>query len=253
MISFFNNPRFRSFLNYLSFASPLYKWRIRSGICPSCNAKYFLSLHSSPFMTRCLGCAANITNLSLIYAIKEHQKKYEINNYWEMSTYGKTLEYLNKNINNGFQSEYYEGFKSGEIVNGILNQDVQGTSFSDSSLDLITSNQVFEHVPNDTKGFSECYRVLKRNGALIFTVPLYDLDATKMLAEVDKGKLIFYDEPEYHDSRTEGPKTALVFWHHSFNDILNRVSKAGFEVKFIEVELCKYQSHPVQVIYALKR
>ena len=253
MLTFFEFPRLRSGIRYLSFASPLYKWRIHSGICPSCNSKYFLALHPSPLMTRCLGCMSNITNLSLISAIKVHQKKYEINNYWEMSTYGKTLEYLRKNIKSGYESEFYEGIKSGEIVNGILNQDVQDSSFTDSSLDLITSNQVFEHVPDDIKGFSECYRVLKKRGALIFTIPLDHSDSTRMLAEVNKGKIIFYSEPEYHDSRTEGPKTALVFWRHSINDILDRVSKAGFEAKFIDVMLSQYQGHPVKVIYAVKK
>jgi ubiquinone/menaquinone biosynthesis C-methylase UbiE len=50
--------------------------------------------------------------------------------------------------------------KLGERINGIFNQDVQHLTFSDASFDVVTSNQVFEHVPDDIKGYAECLRVL---------------------------------------------------------------------------------------------
>jgi len=254
MLTFFKFPRLRSGFRYLSFSAPFYKWRIVSGVCPGCNSKYFLSLHNNPFMIRCLSCMANITNLSLIPVIKIHQKRHEVNNYWEMSTYGKTLEFLRKITKLGYESEYYQGFKSGEIVDGILNQDVQDSTFADSSLDLITSSQVFEHVPDDLKAFHECFRILKKGGALIFTVPLHNLNSTRMRAELDnKGQIVFHGEPEYHDSRNAGPNSALVFWDHSVNDILDRVSQVGFDAEFIDVMISKNQSIPTKVIYAIKK
>ena len=48
-----------------------------------------------------------------------------------MSTYGATLSFLRKQVEHVYESEYIQGKKSGEIVDGILNQDVQETSFSD--------------------------------------------------------------------------------------------------------------------------
>ena len=169
-----------------------------------------------------------------------------------MSTYGATLSFLRKYVDHVYESEYFEGKRSGEIVNGILNQDVQETSFSDSSLDLITSNQVFEHVPDDIKGFAECFRVLRPGGALLFTVPLYDIPVTEKLAEIRDGKLAYFTKPEYHDSRTAGPESILTFWHHSVNDISERVSSVGFDVTVEDVCIATYPITATKVVRAVK-
>jgi SAM-dependent methyltransferase len=204
------------------------------------------------FMTRCLGCRANGTNLSLIPLIKKHRNFYPVKEAWEMSTYGATLSFLRKYVDHVYESEYFEGKRSGEIVNGILNQDVQETSFSDSSLDLITSNQVFEHVPDDIKGFAECFRVLRPGGALLFTVPLYDIPVTEKLAEMRDGQLAYFTKPEYHDSRTAGPESILTFWHHSVNDIAERVSSVGFDVTVEDVCIAPYPITATKVVRAVK-
>jgi SAM-dependent methyltransferase len=140
-------------------------------------------------MTRCLFCFANVTNLSLIPVIQMHSKTKRIEVAWEMSTYGATLAYLKRYVPQVYESEYFPEAMPGSCVDGISNQDVQKLTFEDSTLDVITSNQVFEHVPDDVLGFRECYRVLKPGGALIFTIPLYDIAATQQLALVCDGKV----------------------------------------------------------------
>lgn len=245
-------PRCKSVFRYLGWADPIYKWRISQSLCPSCGGKYFLSMRQDAFMTRCLSCAANATNLSLIPVIKEHIKHSPPNVAWEMSTFGGTLKFLQENINKVITSEFFQGIKSGKAINGVLCEDVQSTSFEDSSLDIITSNQVFEHVENDIIGYRECYRILRKNGALIFSVPLYQIPATKKLAEIINDEIIFYSDPEYHDSRADGPKSILTFWHHSVNDIADRVAKAGFTVQLVDIILTPSQKIPTKVIYGIK-
>ena len=204
------------------------------------------------FMIRCLYCHANGTNLSLIPLIKKHRISHPVREAWEMSTYGATLSFLSKHVDHVYESEYFEGKGSGEIVDGILNQDVQETSFSDSSLDLITSNQVFEHVPDDMKGFAECFRVLRPGGALLFTVPLYDIPATEKLAQIRDGELIYFTKPEYHDSRIAGTESILTFWHHSLNDIVERVSSVGFDATVEDVFITPYPITATKVVRAVK-
>jgi ubiquinone/menaquinone biosynthesis C-methylase UbiE len=169
-----------------------------------------------------------------------------------MSTYGATLEYLKKNISEVITSEYYSGKKPGELVNGVRNEDVQELSMPNESIDLITSNQVFEHVPDDIKGYSECFRVLRPGGALIFSIPMSDRPQTLQAAEFVEGQLLHHMEPEYHDSRTEGPNSALVFWHHSQRDICDRVQQAGFVARIMNVMISSVQIVPQKVIYAVK-
>jgi len=245
--------RVKNALHYISGADPIYKWRISSSVCPSCGGKRFISFRSDAFMTRCLNCFANGTNLSLIPVIINHKKKYKITDAYEMSTYGSTLDWMRRNIVNVTTSEFFPDKPFGKKFNGVLNQDVQKLTFKDSSFDLITSNQVFEHVPNDILGYSECYRILRRDGALIFSVPLYDnIRETKMLAELVDNKIIFYGRPKYHDSRLAGPKSQLTFWHHSVYDICQRVNSVGFITSLIDIVITSTQEIPTKVVYAVK-
>ena len=209
-------------------------------------------MKAHPFMTRCLSCGANITNLSLIPVIRRHASAWPVHACWEMSTYGATLGYLKKTVPVVHESEYFPGAQPGERVGGIVNQDVQHLSFEDASLDLITSSQVFEHVPDDLRGFAECYRVLRPGGALVFTVPLHELPETRRTAELVDGQVVFHGEPEYHDSRRGGPRSALTFWHHSLADICQRVSRAGFQARLEEVWISPKQGVPARVVYARK-
>ncbi len=246
--------RLTSLIRYLGWADIPYKWKLSRGDCPLCGYSVFLSIKPSPFMTRCLRCRANITNLSLIPVIKTHcGGKYSDRIAYELSTYGSTLRWLDRNANTVITSEFFPAHKLGETVNGTLNQDVQNLTFDDNTIDLVTSNQVFEHVPDDIKGYQECFRVLRKGGALIFSVPLYDIKNTQKIAYLNGERIFFIGEPEYHDSRLSGAKSVPTFWHHSLNDITERVQSAGFsKVQLVDVMIANSQRLPEKVVYAIK-
>jgi len=61
-------------------------------------------------------------------------------------------------------SEYLENVPPGECRGNFQCQDVQELTYPDNSFDVCTCTEVFEHVANDVKGFSEIYRVLKEGG-----------------------------------------------------------------------------------------
>lgn len=144
-------------------------------------------------------------------------------------------------------------YPKGDIVGGVRNEDVQDLTFEDGTFDLVTSNSVLEHVPDDIKAFEECHHVLKPKGVLIFSVPLYDTTNTIMMAEIRNGEVIFNQQPEYHDSRLGGPRSALTFWRHSANDICERVKSGGFSnVKLVDVTITQSQGLPTKVVYAIK-
>jgi ubiquinone/menaquinone biosynthesis C-methylase UbiE len=46
--------------------------------------------------------------------------------------------------------------------------------YEDGFFDIVVSFDVFEHIKNDKKAVSEVYRVLKKGGILIFTVPAFN-------------------------------------------------------------------------------
>jgi SAM-dependent methyltransferase len=78
--------------------------------------------------------------------------------------------------------------------------------FDDCSFDLVTSNQVFEHVPDVVKCFQECRRVLKPGGILLFAVPLYDQAETQHVATLE-GSVIRWLSPR---STTAVDQSALL-------------------------------------------
>ena len=53
----------------------------------------------------------------------------------------------------------------------ISQKDLKETHYPDNFFDVITMNQVFEHVSNPTETLQEIHRILKKNGTLIFAVP----------------------------------------------------------------------------------
>lgn len=50
--------------------------------------------------------------------------------------------------------------------------DMENLDIPSGSFDLVIHSDTLEHVPNPKRGLSECRRVLKENGACIFTVPI---------------------------------------------------------------------------------
>jgi SAM-dependent methyltransferase len=248
--------RIASLATYLkNYADSPFRWRIGRGLCPVCGPAFFIALHPSGFMTRCLSCRSNITNLALIPVIQRHFGSAGTSkSAYELSTYGGTLNWLTRNFGQVTTSEYIPGSPFGQMVNGILNQDVQQLTFADETFDLVTSSQVFEHVPDDLLGFRECLRVLRPGGAMIMSVPFRYIPHTEQRAFLNAdGSIQFIGEPEYHDSRLGGPRSAPVFWHHSVHDVVERVRSAGFSrAELAEVMVAKVQGTPELVIYACK-
>ena len=69
----------------------------------------------------------------------------------------------------------HPGYVGGDIqerrkANAVI--DITRLEFPDASFDLLVCNHVLEHVPDDRKAMSECWRVLRDNGLAIFSIPI---------------------------------------------------------------------------------
>ena len=125
-------------------------------------------------------------------------------------------------------SEYlgYE-YEGGTIVKGIRHEDVENLSFSDSQLDLIVSNDVFEHVPHPVKAFAECARVLKSGGVMLATIPFHSgMDESVIRAQLDNGQVEHLLPEAYHGNPVSADGS-LVFTDFGW-DILELMKVAGF-------------------------
>jgi len=135
-------------------------------------------------------------------------------------------------------SEYLgHEYAGGAVVNGIRHEDVESLSFTNGQLDLIVSNDVFEHVPNPAKGFEECARVLKSGGVMLATIPFHRAnDVSVVRARLHSGQLEHILPPVVHGNPMSA-NGSLVFTDFGW-DVLNVMKEAGFS----EVSVAVYAS-----------
>jgi glycosyltransferase involved in cell wall biosynthesis/SAM-dependent methyltransferase len=123
--------------------------------------------------------------------------------------------------------------ESGEIVQGILNQDLQKTSFDDESFDVIITSEVFEHIPDAISAEKEVMRILRTGGVYCFTVPFLPAgEHDVVLAEMDpQGQVEYFAEPQFHSDPIRPDEGALVYRLFSFTDLKQRFGDLGHEFK----------------------
>ena len=127
-----------------------------------------------------------------------------------------------------FGSEYLgHEHLGGTVVKGIRHEDVENLSFADKQLDLIVSNDVFEHVPSPVKAFSECARVLKAGGVMLATIPFHQgNDLSVIRARLTNGQLEHILPPVFHGNPVSADGS-LVFTDFGW-DMLSTIRLAGF-------------------------
>jgi SAM-dependent methyltransferase len=167
--------------------------------------------------------------MSIVKIITEVVPELASKHVYELSSRGPLFNYLQKNAGALTYSEYFDDLVAGEYRNNVQCQDVHHLTYEDCSFDICTSTEVFEHVPNDIKGFSEIFRVLKPGGIFLFTVPLSSgstIERTKQHS-IHNGKVEYLLTPVYHGDQISGYGRVLVFRDYGV-DIVNRLEMSGF-------------------------
>lgn len=131
---------------------------------------------------------------------------------------------------------------SGTVIDGIRHEDVQAMSFADESLDLIVSNDVFEHVPDPWQGLRECARVLRRGGELLMSIP-FDPGAQDSRARaVLRADGVEHLAPPLFHGNPVSADGSLVFTDFGW-DVIPRLREAGFEHASVECFLAPRYGH----------
>lgn len=117
-------------------------------------------------------------------------------------------------------------YKGGAVVNGVRHEDVEQLSFADAALDLIVSNDVFEHVPHPALAFAECARVLRPGGVMLATIPFTGAAASVMRAELGAEGVRNLLPPVFHGNPVSA-EGSLVFTDFGWA-MLDEMRAAGF-------------------------
>jgi SAM-dependent methyltransferase len=188
-----------------------------------------LRLAKDEIWVRCTRCRASSVTLSLISVLRSHCSRQLQGSAYEMSARGALFAFLQGHCSSLVGSEFVEGAEPGSVLNGIRCEDVQALNFGDNQFDLVTSTEVFEHVPDDRAGFREVFRVLKNGGCFAFTVPLHDAAETlQRVALGHSGQPVHLLPPEYHEDPANPGKPVLTYRNYG-RDITGALKQAGFD------------------------
>ncbi len=224
-------------------------FRVRPFSCPACGPSLLLRLGPDEMLVRCLRCKGTPVHLSLIAAIRTHVPELARLDAYELSTHGAVHAFLKAHCTTLVSSEFLPDAPPGETPEGIRNEDVQCLTFGQSSFDLCTSTEVFEHVPDDIAGFRELARVLRPGGWLCLTVPISDEPATVQRARLTSGGIEHVLPPAYHGDRLTGADTVLVYRDYG-RDIVDRVKSSGFSTAGLWDPPAAFFDHSRRVLVA---
>lgn len=190
---------------------------------------------------RCSSCGFGGRTRHLLEVVANHTNKTDVKTlkvalFEEVTQLAKILKNKFANL---LASEYIEGdHKSGDKVDilkprplSVTHQNIQSTSYDDQSLDLIIHADVWEHIPSIEKALQEAHRILKSNGLIIFTMPLYDhCEKSKIRAVIkNDGTLEHIHSPDYHGNPLS-KEGALVFTEPGF-DFFRTASEYSFSTQ----------------------
>ncbi len=102
--------------------------------------------------------------------------------------------------------------------------DITNITFPNESFDLIMCTHVLEHVLDDRKAMSECYRVLKTGGIALLNVPIFYIPTT-------------FENPEYNT-----PELRLKYYGQADHvrayglDYPQRLIESGFNVELVTLK-----------------
>ena len=133
-------------------------------------------------------------------------------------------------------SEYFgPSHKSGDLVNGVMHQDLQRLSFPDATFDVVLSSDVFEHIPDPYLAHREVMRVLKPAGRHVFTVPfVLDGHLDQVRARIGSNGLEHLHPSIYHLDPVTGKADVLVFTIFGL-EMLVRLRSIGFSTELYQL------------------
>lgn len=118
----------------------------------------------------CISCGNNLRSMALAKAILSHLGSKDL-----LKNTSERFKYRNHRIleinQAGNLSPYLSKFKRHTLLN-YPEGDMMNLGYENETWDLIVHSETLEHVPDPLKGLKETFRILRKGGSCIFTIPI---------------------------------------------------------------------------------
>ncbi len=202
--------------------------RITFGVCPCCK-RHSLFVATNYWLRdyyKCIICRSIPRQRAVMKILQEYRPNYKNLIIHESSPSGATFRQLKKEVKQYSWSYFYEDKDLGRpLTGGGYNENLENLSFKNETFDIFITQDVFEHINNPSKAFSEIARVLKHGGMHIFTTPIYAFQKSKSRIKIVDGKIINILQPIYHGNPID--KNGSLVTYDWGNDILEYIEKSS--------------------------
>jgi SAM-dependent methyltransferase len=162
-----------------------------------------------------------------VNSIKELQKVRDIFIY-NTDTNDAFYRVLKKN-ENYVSSLFSPNLKNGEkISERVFCQNIENLTFENDSFDIVITEDVLEHVRDYKKGLREIFRVLKKGGVHIFTIPFLFNAKTIVRIDTTTNEDIHLLPPEYHGDKI---RNRIITYRTFGIDLFDTLNEIGFETR----------------------
>jgi SAM-dependent methyltransferase len=221
---------------------PSFQWRIKrwiasktgfyvswKGICPICEKSTTFSAANRILKEYCVcqKCGASARERALFAILNEKFPNWRTLKIHESSPGNMALSNkIKAECQNYTASQFWPDKELGTLIDGFRNENLEALTFPDESFDLFITQDVMEHVYHPEQAFASIAKVLKANGAHLFTVPIDNKEKpSETWATLgENGDPVFLKEEEWHGTPIAG--RSAVTMHYGY-DILEMIEKNG--------------------------
>lgn len=200
------------------------------GRCPICETRTVF-VKTGPWLRDqllCYRCKSIPRWRALIHVLETRFPTWREQRIHESSPGGPASRKLARECHHYTPSHFFQGVLPGGIEDGIRCETLEEQTFADACFDLVVTSDVFEHVLDPARGFSEVARTLRPGGAHVFTVPWYWWKDTLVRAtRGEDGEIRHLEPADYHGNPIDEKGSLVVTeWGQGLCDFIFRTSGA---------------------------
>lgn len=198
------------------------------GKCPICE-KRTIFIKTGPWLRDqllCNRCRSIPRWRALVHVLETRFPNWREMRIHESSPGGPASQKLARECRSYLATHFFPDVPAGQMKDNFRCENLEEQTFPDESFDLVVTSDVFEHILDPARAFSEIARTLRPGGAHVFTVPWYWWKKTLVRAvRGDDGAVINLEPPDYHGNPISDKGSLVVTeWGPDLCDFIYRAS-----------------------------